>query len=172
MWQVGYPTLTVTLALALVARPPLVFAQDEIGPRPSPDSPRIVVVEMKDFAFDPPRITVHRGDVVRFVQASESPHNVEFRAVPRETRLQEGAATPVVQGSLRVGKSPAPRLGPFVMAKGDVYEIEVGGAFATGIHDFVCTPHEPMGMTGALVVLPPDVPVDAPQEGGGTAPTG
>lgn len=114
--------------------------------------PSVIVVEMKDFEFSPSRIEAHRGQVVRFVQVSQSPHNVEFRNVPSGTRLGPPNPTTVSGSSIRISSGPPPAIGPFLMGKGSAYEIVIDESFASGIHEFVCTPHEAMGMTGVLVV--------------------
>lgn len=85
-------------------------------------------------AFDPTRVTVHRGDTVRFVQAGNLPHNVEFKSVPPHTDL----------GAVRVG--------PNLEAQGETYSIVIDQRFAVGKHVYVCTPHEVLGMAGVIYV--------------------
>jgi len=99
-----------------------------------------VVVRMIDqglygMAFDPTRVTVHRGDTVRFVQAGNLPHNVEFKSVPERTDL--GAS----------------RIGPNLKALGDTYSIVIDQRFEVGKHVYVCTPHEVLGMAGIIYVV-------------------
>ena len=107
-------------------------------------APHLVTVNMVNisptqFAFQPAQITVHTGDTVRFVQTGTMPHNVQFKHSPAGSTL--GAAM----------------MGPFLTAAGQKYDLVIDGRFALGQHDFVCTPHETMGMTGALTVLAPVV---------------
>lgn len=101
--------------------------------------PRTETVRMIDqglygMAFDPTRVTVHRGDTVRFVQAGNLPHNVEFKSVPEQTDL----------GTLRIG--------PSLQAQGETYTIVIDQRFAVGKHVYVCTPHEVLGMAGIIYV--------------------
>lgn len=125
-------------------------------------SPRTVEVKLVDFGFEPPLITVRPGDHVRFLQSAPSPHNVEFRAVPAGARLSP-ETLPVLSGELRVGEraTAPPRMGPFLVAEGAIYEIVVGEALPPGSYEIICTPHEPLGMTAELVV------VESPSEEGG-----
>lgn len=99
-----------------------------------PDEPRTFGVSLVDFAFEPATLTVRRGDVVRFVQKGIQPHNVEFREMPKGAKLGDS------------------RMGPFLVKKGDVYELRIDGRFAPGVYEFVCTPHELMGMVGRFTV--------------------
>lgn len=92
-------------------------------------------VGMVDFAFEPADLTVRPGDVIRFTQKGIQPHNVEFRRVPRGVDLG------------------GTRMGPFLVKKDDVYELRIDARFKPGIYEFVCTPHELMGMKGRFTVL-------------------
>lgn len=128
--------VTVLLTVAIV---PLVIAARPVRP---PRAPKVVVVKTVDisatsFAFDPADITVIPGDTVRFTQTTATPHNVEFRAVPAGTNL--GAA----------------RMGPFLTSAGATYDVVIDARFATGVHNYVCTPHEAMGMQGTIAVATP-----------------
>ncbi len=44
-------------------------------------------------------------------------------------------------------------MGPFLTVKGQVYEVVIDGRFAEGAYRYVCTPHEAMGMKGAITVV-------------------
>ncbi len=99
----------------------------------------VVVVEMveksaTEYAFQPARVTVAPGQVVRFVQTGAVPHNVEFKDTPEGARLD------------------AIRMGPFLMGRGESYEVPIDERFADGVYDYVCTPHVMMGMSGEIVV--------------------
>lgn len=111
--------------------------------QPGPaDGPHTVVVKMVDksatqFVFEPAEITVRPGDTVRWIQTGAVPHNVEFKKVPKGTDLGEQ------------------RMGPFLLGAGETYEVVIDERFAPGLHRYVCTPHEAMGMVGSLTVSKP-----------------
>lgn len=88
--------------------------------------------------FEPSRIEVEHGDVVRFVQDDIVPHNVQFKAPPAEAEL--GALV----------------MGPFLIQKGATYEVTIDERFAPGEYPYVCTPHEALGMVATLVVASAD----------------
>lgn len=103
------------------------------------DGDGVVVVKMIEksatsYAFEPARIDVEPGTVVRFVQEGAVPHNVEFKDTPDGASLGDA------------------RMGPFLLQKGETYELTIDDRFATGDYHFVCTPHEAMGMVGSLTV--------------------
>ena len=103
------------------------------------EDPNIVVVKMIDkspteFAFEPSRVSVKPGDIVRFVMTTVNVHNIEFRVMPAGVDL--GA-----------GKSSG-----FLTAPGQKFEIAIDKKFVKGDYVFVCTPHEGMGMKGLCVV--------------------
>jgi plastocyanin len=132
------------LLMLLVALPVLALlgAARPYTPRElQQDGPRVLEVLMVDkgggqWRYEPSRVAVRHGDVVRFVQADVVPHNVHFKKTPRGTDL--GSAL----------------MGPFLLQKGDVYDVTIDDRFAPGVHEFVCTPHEMMGMAGSLDVQP------------------
>jgi plastocyanin len=110
--------------------------------RETPRPPRVVVVKLVDispteYRFQPSDVTVAPGDTVRFEQMTPMPHNVEFREVPAGTKL-----------------GPA-QMGPFLTKAGEVYVLAIDSRFAPGLHRFVCTPHETLGMKGTLTVAAP-----------------
>ena len=110
-----------------------------VAARPAPAGPgdgTLYALVTVDFAFRPARITANPGDVLRFVQQGDMPHNVEFREVPDGVDLGDA------------------RMGPFLVQKGQTYELKIDERFKPGTYRIVCTPHEGMGMSGVLVVLP------------------
>lgn len=111
--------------------------------------PRVMTVRMMDdggsFRFEPARVQVRRGDVVRFVQSGSMPHNVEF--------VRNTAPAGVDLGELWVGG--------FLTGRDEVHEVTVDGRFADGAYDFICSPHASMGMAGQLVVEGGSAPVPA-----------
>ncbi len=42
--------------------------------------------------------------------------------------------------------------GPYLTAPGETYEVAIGENLLAGVYNFVCTPHEFMGMTGTITV--------------------
>ncbi len=116
----------------------LILAGDVKAQKPD-NGPQVVTVRMVDksatqYVFEPADITVAPGTVVRFELTGSIPHNVEFKKGPSGTDL--GAA----------------RMGPFLLAKGQTYEVMIDARFTLGTHDYVCTPHEMMGMKGTITV--------------------
>ncbi len=102
-------------------------------------APDTIMVKMVDhgggqWRFEPARVEAHPGDVIHFVQTDVVPHNVQFKKVPAGAKL--GAAM----------------MGPFLLRKGDTYDLAIDQRFVAGTYGFVCTPHEVMGMKGTLIV--------------------
>lgn len=112
----------------------------------------VVEIEMTDFAFKPAKVTVRPGDTIRFVQTTATPHNVEFREVPEGATLGDKYVVPVEEIGTRAATFPPARMGPYLLQKGKTYEFVITDAFSAGTYDYVCTPHEAMGMKGKLVV--------------------
>ena len=102
--------------------------------------PHVITVKLiertgaKPFAFDPLNFTAQRGDTLRFVQATETMHNVHFKTQPKGAKLG-GAA-----------------ISPNLTTKGQTYTIVVDSRFAEGKYEFVCDPHEAIGMHAFLTV--------------------
>jgi manganese oxidase len=86
--------------------------------------------------FEPADIQVRRGDRVRFVQEGDMPHNVQFVRNDAPDAVELGDAWS----------------GPYLSAKGEMYEIEIDERFLDGEYSYVCTPHIAMGMKGTITV--------------------
>lgn len=84
-----------------------------------------------EMRFEPDTVTIHRGDVVRFV-AFSGVHDVHF---PKE-------ANP--------GAAHLPTASDWLLREGDRYELKVD--LAPGTYHFQCDPHALMGMKGTLIV--------------------
>ena len=126
-------TLAIMVALSLGALPFLASAQT---------APHMLVVKMIDkpngqFGFEPATISAQTGDTIRFVQASTAPHNVHFTKTPTGVRLGRAIS------------------GPYVMAANQSYDLILDTRFSAGTYQFVCDPHQTVGMTGTLTVGPP-----------------
>jgi plastocyanin len=104
--------------------------------------PHVVLVKMVDkpngqFAFEPAALTAQRGDTVRFLQSSTAPHNIHFRKMPKGAKLGAAASS------------------PYLMGEGKKYDVVVDSRFVDGTYEFICDPHESVGMTGTLTVVTP-----------------
>ena len=86
-----------------------------------------------EMRFEPDTVTVHRGDVVRFV-AFSGVHDVHF---PKETNR---------------GAAHLPAASDWLLREGDHYELKVD--LAPGTDHFQCDPPALMGMKGTLIVAP------------------
>jgi plastocyanin len=101
--------------------------------------PHTIVVKLVDlpgskFAFVPANFTAQRGDTLRFVQASNSMHNVHFQTQPAGANLGRAATS------------------RYLSAKGQEVTIVVDSRFTAGKYEIVCEPHNLMGMHGFLTV--------------------
>ena len=86
------------------------------------------------YTFEPANVAAIRGDTLRFVEEEAVPHNVHFKTHPGGAKL----------GSLAVS--------PYLTNKGQAYDIVIDGRFTDGKYEFVCDPHEALGMRGTLTV--------------------
>lgn len=122
------------LAILCLMSAPLRAQTASTGPR------HVVVVKLVmrsgsvPFAFEPASATVQRGDTLRFVEDAGVMHNVHFKSHPDGARL--GAAA----------------TGPYLTNKGQTYNLVIDGRFTDGKYEFVCDPHEMLGMHGVLTV--------------------
>lgn len=108
---------------------------------PRTAAPKRISIQMVDvsptaYKFEPSAITASAGDTLHFSMGGAMPHNVEFRTAPAGASL--GAA----------------RTGPYLTKAGDSYDIVLDGRFPAGEYQFVCVPHEPLGMKATLTVQP------------------
>jgi plastocyanin len=108
------------------------------GP-PSLRAGRVVIVKTVEvsatsYKFEPAEVTVLPGDTVRFVQTSLMPHNVEFTKAPAGSKL---------------GKA---KVGPYLVAVDQTYDVVIDARFPAGQYKFMCTPHISLGMKGTISV--------------------
>lgn len=118
----------------LVSVPHNAFAQA------TESKPATVIIKMVDksaaqWRFEPSNITVSRGDTVRFVQEDIVPHNVEIIKAPKGSQIDNV------------------KMGPFLLSRGQIYDLVMTDDFALGTIQYVCTPHVGLGMTGEIVVV-------------------
>jgi plastocyanin len=104
-----------------------------------------MVLEGTAYKYVPAEITVKAGDVIKFKNVSGGPHNVAFKAggVPAGAESAIDAAL----GANKMG----PLTGNLVVEQDGTYTLGTTG-FPAGKYDFHCTPHEALGMKGALTV--------------------
>lgn len=127
------PTTALAAFLISLVLPAGAAAQTAVG------GEEVVVVKMVEksatrFAFEPATVTVAPGQTIRFVQEGIQPHNVEFRDPPSGASLDDILT------------------GPFLVQRGQTYDVIVDDRFTEGTYPYVCTPHEAMGMKGTIVV--------------------
>lgn len=123
--------LLVPLSAALLG---MMAAPPDDPPKPKTIVVKAVDVSATEYKWEPADVTVNPGDTVRFQQTTAMPHNVEFRGVPAASKL----------GDLKMG--------PFMSQPGETYDVVIDTRFSAGKHDYVCTPHEAMGMKGTITV--------------------
>lgn len=105
-----------------------------------------MVLEGTAYKFVPADLTIRAGDVVRFINVSGGPHNVQFWA----DSIPAGAAA-VLDAAMadRIG----PLSGGLITEPNAIYSVSFVGAPA-GEYRFTCTPHLAMGMNAKLTVQP------------------
>jgi len=128
--------------------------------------PNRVVIELKDFSFTPSSVTVAPGDTLVFRQTTNTPHNIQFVKSPKGAKFGSSYVPPTAAAATdRTGgratlaaSAPSttptapPRMGPFLLHKGQEYVIVIGPYFPPGEYDYECTPHQSFGMKGKFVV--------------------
>ncbi|MGO8917227.1 MAG: plastocyanin/azurin family copper-binding protein [Stellaceae bacterium] len=119
--------LATSLVLAvLAAAPPAAAQQAATG----------AVVKMMDtFEFDPHAVTIHAGEAVEWHNASRFKHSVTADPKLGSAALPAGAE-PFASGELQPGESFRRVL------------------TVPGKYRYFCTPHEGIGMSGTITVLP------------------
>ena len=98
----------------------------------------------KGYRFEPADLTVKAGDAVKFVMVSGGPHNVAFNE-------GEVAAAGKDQLAANIPNAAAPLTSQMVMNPNEEITVSFAGV-AAGKYGYVCTPHQAMGMKGAITV--------------------
>jgi plastocyanin len=130
--------------LVMLAAPVLILAtaawhsRDALSPRAG----QVVIVREVEvsataYRFEPAEVTVLPGDTVRFFQTSNMPHNVQFTKTPPGSKL--GAA----------------KVGPYLAAVNQTYDVVIDARFPSGQYRYMCTPHVSLGMKGTISVAVP-----------------
>ena len=96
------------------------------------------------YRFAPAKVTIQRGDRVRFTLVSGPPHNVVFWA----DSVPKGAAAALAKGM--PGTVDA-LTSPFFLKTGDSYVVSFAGAPA-GRYVYNCAPHLALGMKAVVTV--------------------
>ena len=107
----------------------------------TPPAPHLVVVRLVErggsapYAFEPATVQVEHGDTLRFLEAVDVPHNIHFTKEPSGAKLGSAGT------------------GPYLVSKGQKYDLVIDSRFTDGVYTFVCDPHEMLGMRGSLTVV-------------------
>ncbi|HEX2094988.1 MAG TPA: plastocyanin/azurin family copper-binding protein [Longimicrobiaceae bacterium] len=123
---------------------PVAFA-DMLAPEPAPAMHEVrMIQDGNTYRFQPARITIRRGDQVKFVTVSGAPHNVAFdpAKVPDAAERALSAGMP---------NQMSPLAGPLLTKAGDSYTISFANV-APGTYSFFCMPHMGMGMQGTVII--------------------
>lgn len=111
---------------------------------PAPFTGQVYEVKMRGTAtkyfFEPNNIVIKRGDKVRFTMSEGGPHNVSFS----NQKIPEGAQM-LLEGQGKL-------VGALMQAPGQSYEIEFTKNMPLGEYNFVCDPHNALGMKGKITV--------------------
>lgn len=125
----------IASVIAFAALTP-VAAQTNVAP-----AAHVVIVQLVlrnnptvPFAFEPSIVRVQPGDTVRFTEAANAIHNVRFVSQAPGAKL--GAAA----------------VGPYLSKVGDTYTLVIDSRFPVGKYDYVCEPHQTLGMKGTMIV--------------------
>ena len=136
----------IAAAAALVTFAAGVGAATSIDTRPV--APKTVEVQMigdaTGYKFSPAKITIQKGDKVKFTLVSGPPHNVVFW----EDSIPKGAAAKLGKA---MTKTVGPLTGPFLLNTGETYEISFAGLPA-GTYKYYCAPHLALGMRAVIEV--------------------
>lgn len=137
------------VASAFLATP--LLAQGEAGPADGGgDDAEVVVVRITDEGFRPATVTVEHGVVLRYLQLSSSPHNVEFVRVPKGTRMAPDYVPNLSASTDGPTAMPPLRFGPYLIGAGDTYDVSIDEYLAEGLYEYRCASH---GYRGLLLVL-------------------
>ena len=95
-------------------------------------------------AFEPNKLTIKTGTIVRFINVSGGPHNVAFYgdSVPKGGADALKKGMPNAMGDL---------MGPFLTQPNEKYDVSFAGAPA-GVYKGYCLPHVALGMHVAITV--------------------
>lgn len=136
------------LAAASVGTRGAAPAPDDTATAAAATAPKTVEIQMigdgTGYRFAPAKVTIQRGDKVRFVLVSGPPHNVVFWS----DSVPKGAAAALTKG---MPQTVDKLTGPFFMKQGDAYVVSFAGAPA-GTYHYYCAPHLALGMKATIEV--------------------
>lgn len=103
-----------------------------------------MVGDASGYHFVPDKVSIHVGDVVRFVNKIGGPHNVTFwpDSIPSGAQRQLQAGMTGTTG---------PLTSPLLINPGDATTVSFAGA-TPGTYKFYCMPHLALGMMGQITV--------------------
>lgn len=111
-------------------------------------APKTVEIQMigdgTGYRFSPAKVTIKRGDKVRFTLVSGPPHNVVFWS----DSIPKSAAPALTKG---MPQAVDKLTSPYYLKAGDSYVVSFAGAPA-GIYRYYCTPHLALGMKAVIEV--------------------
>jgi len=111
-------------------------------------APKTVEVQMigdaSGYRFAPAKLTIQRGDRVKFTLVSGPPHNVVFW----QDSIPKGAGAKLAKA---MTNAVGPLTGPFLMNAGESYSVSFEGLPA-GTYRYYCAPHLALGMTATIAV--------------------
>ena len=144
------PEAPAAAAPDAAAPAPATPAPDAAAPAMAPAA-TVTTVDVKmelvgsAYKYDPATITAKAGDVIKFHNVSGGPHNVAFDAAG----IPAGSAAAVdnALGATKMG----PLMGALVTEPNAIIEFPTAGLPA-GTYNFHCTPHQALGMKGALTI--------------------
>lgn len=99
------------------------------------------------YKYDPAKLTIKAGDVIKFVSVSGGPHNVEFYPDSIPANVPAPIKALVMQPLEKGGSIVSDNLKP----DGESFELSFAGAPA-GVYKFFCAPHHALGMVGEVTV--------------------
>jgi plastocyanin len=101
-----------------------------------------MIGDEKGYRFEPANLNVKAGDGVKFIMVSGGPHNVAFD----EASMPAGAKD---QLNANIPNPAAPLSSQMYMNPNEEFVISFANV-APGTYNYVCTPHQAMGMKGAI----------------------
>jgi plastocyanin len=103
-----------------------------------------MIGDASGYRFNPPSITIKRGDAVRWTNTSGGPHNVTFwtDSIPAAAQGPLAANMP---------GTTAPLTGPLLLTPNQTYTVSFANVPA-GTYKYYCTPHLALGMKAVIQV--------------------